>query len=189
MTALDDRSVKPSVTTGPISGSRKVYREVGDGVRVPFRRVGLTNGEHVDLYDTSGPYTDDSATIDVHSGLPKLRADWVAAREPVGGAVTQLAYAKAGVVTPEMRFAAIREGVDAELLGEAEVAQGRRRAEHRTAAWRRRDRPAGASPADRAGHRRTRHHPAADTAAVTWGHSSGDAWVGGRMLGPRSADA
>ncbi|TQM81492.1 hydroxymethylpyrimidine synthase [Saccharothrix saharensis] len=124
MTALDDRSVKPSVTTGPISGSRKVYREVGDGVRVPFRRVGLTNGEHVDLYDTSGPYTDDSATIDVHSGLPRLRADWVAAREPVGGAVTQLAYAKAGVVTPEMRFVAAREGMSPEFVRD-EVAIGR----------------------------------------------------------------
>ncbi|XVV04306.1 phosphomethylpyrimidine synthase ThiC [Actinosynnema sp. CA-248983] len=124
MTALDDRSVKPTVTTGPISGSRKVYREVADGVKVPFRRVGLTNGEHVDLYDTSGPYTDSEATIDVHSGLPKLRADWVAAREPVNGAVTQLAYAKAGIITPEMTFIAARENMSPEFVRE-EVAIGR----------------------------------------------------------------
>ncbi|GAA3893465.1 phosphomethylpyrimidine synthase ThiC [Saccharothrix violaceirubra] len=124
MTALDDRSVRPSVTTGPISGSRKVYREVGDGVRVPFRRVDLTNGEHVDLYDTSGPYTDSAVTIDVHSGLPRSRADWIAAREPVNGASTQLAWARAGVVTPEMRFVAAREGVDPEFV-RAEVAVGR----------------------------------------------------------------
>ncbi len=124
MTALDDRSVRPSVTTGPISGSRKVYRDAGGGVRVPFRRVDLTNGEHVDLYDTSGPYTDSDATIDVHSGLPKLRADWVSAREPVNGAVTQLAYAKAGVVTPEMRYIAVRENVDPEFV-RSEVAIGR----------------------------------------------------------------
>ncbi|KAA2262418.1 phosphomethylpyrimidine synthase ThiC [Solihabitans fulvus] len=124
MTALDDRSVRPSVTTGPISGSRKVYRDAGDGVRVPFRRVELTNGEHVDLYDTSGPYTDESATIDVHSGLPALREDWIAGREPIGGAVTQLAYAKAGVITAEMRFCAEREGVDPELV-RSEVAIGR----------------------------------------------------------------
>ncbi|MET1074101.1 MAG: phosphomethylpyrimidine synthase ThiC, partial [Umezawaea sp.] len=124
MTALDDRSVRPSVTTGPISGSRKVYRDAGEGVRVPFRRVDLTNGEHVDLYDTSGPYTDSNATIDVHSGLAKLRADWIAAREPVGGAVTQLAYAKAGVVTPEMRYIAVRENVDPEFV-RSEVAIGR----------------------------------------------------------------
>ncbi|MER5263629.1 phosphomethylpyrimidine synthase ThiC [Actinosynnema sp. NPDC002837] len=124
MTALDDRSVKPSVTTGPISGSHKVYREVDEGVRVPFRRVELTNGDHVDLYDTSGPYTDDNATIDVHSGLPELRADWIAAREPVGGAVTQLAYAKAGIITPEMRFVAARESMSPEFVRD-EVAIGR----------------------------------------------------------------
>ncbi|RKT52266.1 phosphomethylpyrimidine synthase ThiC [Saccharothrix australiensis] len=124
MTALDDRSVKPSVTTGPISGSRKVYREVADGVRVPFRRVELTNGEHVDLYDTSGPYTDTDATIDVHSGLPALRADWIAAREPINGAVTQLAYAKAGIVTPEMAFIAARENMSPEFVRD-EVAVGR----------------------------------------------------------------
>ncbi|MEU4801013.1 phosphomethylpyrimidine synthase ThiC [Actinosynnema sp. NPDC023587] len=124
MTALDDRSVKPSVTTGPISGSHKVYREVADGVRVPCRRVELTNGEHVDLYDTSGPYTDSDATIDVHSGLPALRADWVAAREPVNGAVTQLAYAKAGIITPEMTYVAARENMSPEFVRE-EVAIGR----------------------------------------------------------------
>jgi len=122
MTALDDRSVRPSVTTGPISGSRKIYREV-DGIRVPARRVDLTNGEHVDLYDTSGPYTDD-VTIDVHSGLDRLRQSWIDEREPVNGAVSQLAYAKAGVITKEMRFVAAREGVDAEFVRN-EVAIGR----------------------------------------------------------------
>jgi phosphomethylpyrimidine synthase len=124
VTALDDRSVRPSVTTGPISGSRKVYRDAGDGVRVPFRRVELTNGEHVDLYDTSGPYTDSNATIDVQSGLPQLRAEWIAAREPVNGAVTQLAYAKAGIITPEMRYIAVRENMDPEFV-RSEVAIGR----------------------------------------------------------------
>ncbi len=123
MTALDDRSVRPSVTTGPISGSTKHYHEV-DGLRVPFRRVNLTNGEHVDLYDTSGPYTDDNAIIDVHSGLEPVRASWIAEREPVNGAVSQLAYAKAGIITKEMRFVAIREGVDPEFVRN-EVAIGR----------------------------------------------------------------
>jgi phosphomethylpyrimidine synthase len=122
MTALDDRSVRPSVTTGPITGSRKVYREV-DGIRVPARRVDLTNGEHVDLYDTSGPYTDD-VTIDVHSGLDRLRQSWIDEREPVNGAVSQLAYAKAGVITKEMLFVAAREGVDPEFVRN-EVAIGR----------------------------------------------------------------
>src|ERR1700754_314490 len=114
MTALED--VRPDVTTGPITGSTKIYR---DGV--PFRRVHLTGGEHVDLYDTSGPYTDPDAIIDVHKGLSRLRADW--ALEPVNGAVTQLAYAKAGVLTKEMRFVAAREGVEPEFVRD-EVARG-----------------------------------------------------------------
>ena len=129
MTALHDRSVRPIVTTGPIAGSTKVYREVGpagggEALRVPFRRIGLTNGEHLDVYDTSGTYTDTSAEIDVQAGLPALRAPWIEAREPVGGAVTQLAYARAGVITAEMRFIAEREGVSAELVRD-EVASGR----------------------------------------------------------------
>src|SRR5204863_1839624 len=99
MTALDDRSISPRVTTGPVTGSHKIYRDAGDGLRVPLRRVELTNGEHFDRYDTSGPYTDQAATIDVHSGLPRLRADWIAERPPISGAVTQLGYARAGVTT------------------------------------------------------------------------------------------
>ncbi|RTL64748.1 MAG: phosphomethylpyrimidine synthase ThiC [Pseudonocardiaceae bacterium] len=119
-----DSSVRPQVTIGPITGSRKSYVDGPDGLRVPVRRIGLTNGEHLDVYDTSGPYTDETAAVDLDAGLPSLRADWVAAREPVDGSVTQLAYARKGIVTPEMRFVAIREGVDVELV-RSEVARGR----------------------------------------------------------------
>jgi phosphomethylpyrimidine synthase len=112
-----DNSVRPSVTTGPISGSEKIHRgELG----VPARRVHLTNGEHFDLYDTSGPYTDAAARIDVQTGLPALRRDWIAGREPL----TQLAHARAGTITEEMRYVAVREGVDPEFV-RAEVARGR----------------------------------------------------------------
>ena len=52
------KTIEPSVTTGPITGSAKAYRELADGGRVPFRRVTQTNGETLDLYDTSGTYTD-----------------------------------------------------------------------------------------------------------------------------------
>ena len=113
-------AIAPTVTTGPITGSRKVYREVGNGLRVPTRRVDLATGEHVDLYDTSGPYTDTDVAIDVHGGLPGLRTEWIAAREPS----TQLAWARAGVITAEMEFAAAREGVDVALVRD-EVARGR----------------------------------------------------------------
>ncbi|MEO7196212.1 MAG: phosphomethylpyrimidine synthase ThiC [Pseudonocardiaceae bacterium] len=121
---LRDDTVEPAVTTGPITGSRKVYREVGDGLRVPARRVDLANDSHLDLYDTSGPYTDPQTTIDVREGLPRLRQGWTARHEPVRGAVTQLGWARAAVVTREMEFIAAREGVDVELV-RTEVARGR----------------------------------------------------------------
>ena len=65
-------TVEPSVTTGPIAGSSKAYRSLDavPGAKVPFRRVNLSNGEHFDLYDTSGPYTDADSVIDVTAGLP-----------------------------------------------------------------------------------------------------------------------
>ncbi|WP_236565330.1 MULTISPECIES: phosphomethylpyrimidine synthase ThiC [Nocardia] len=110
-----------SVTTGPIEGSVKHYLEVDD-LRIPVRRVNLTNGEHFDVYDTSGPYTDETATIDLENGLPKLRDTWT---KPEGaGPRTQLAWAREGIITPEMRFIAAREGVSPELVRE-EVAAGR----------------------------------------------------------------
>ena len=60
------------VTTGPIEGSTKHYVDV-DGLQVPQRRINLTNGEHLDVYDTSGPYTDSTAVIDVEAGLARTR--------------------------------------------------------------------------------------------------------------------
>jgi phosphomethylpyrimidine synthase len=47
---------------------------------VPMREVTLTNGEAIALYDTSGPYTEPSAMIDVRQGLAPLRAGWIEAR-------------------------------------------------------------------------------------------------------------
>lgn len=110
-----------SVTTGPVEGSVKHYLEVGD-LRIPVRRINLTNGETFDVYDTSGPYTDDTAVIDLEAGLPALRDGW--AKPSVEGPRTQLAWARAGIVTDEMRYIAAREGVTAELVRE-EVAAGR----------------------------------------------------------------
>ncbi|MGU3293028.1 phosphomethylpyrimidine synthase ThiC [Williamsia sp. M5A3_1d] len=111
-----------AITTGPIRGSSKHLHDV-DGMAVPFRRVHLSTGDHLDLYDTSGPYTDTGASIDLDRGLPKTRDDWDRP-DPIDGAATQLAWARAGLVTPEMRFIAAREGVDVELV-RSEVARGR----------------------------------------------------------------
>ena len=67
---------QPEVTTGPLAGSRKVYSspEGHEDVRVPFREIALTNGDAFQVYDTSGPYTDGDAAIDVKRGLAPLRS-------------------------------------------------------------------------------------------------------------------
>src|ERR1041384_4501071 len=141
------------VTTGPIRGSRKIH--VGDR-RVAMRAVDLepSSGElPVVLYDTSGPYTDPQARIDIMAGIPELRRDWIRGRGDVeevaqrevrpedngqlgpdrsggvpafpnvrrkvlraraGHNVTQMHYAKRGIVTPEMEYVAIRENLGRE---------------------------------------------------------------------------
>ena len=118
------------------------------GVQVPMREITLSGGEPpLRVYDTSGPQG-----CDVRHGLPALRRDWILARGGVEeggrshrpgpsstekipsslwrpvvrgtGAVTQLHYARRGVVTPEMEFIATREGFDPEFV-RSEVARGR----------------------------------------------------------------
>ncbi|MEV0058771.1 phosphomethylpyrimidine synthase ThiC [Nocardia sp. NPDC050718] len=120
-TATSSTGAVDTVTTGPIQGSVKHYQEVDD-LRIPVRRINLTNGEHFDVFDTSGPYTDDNAVIDLEAGLPKLRDEW--AKPAVDGPPTQLAWARQGIITAEMRFIAAREGVSPELVRD-EVAAGR----------------------------------------------------------------
>src|SRR5437016_2465793 len=67
------------VTRGALPGSRKVY--IDD---VPFREVALSGGEApVRLYDTSGPYTDDTVRIDIETGLAPKRREWILARGDV----------------------------------------------------------------------------------------------------------
>ncbi len=126
-------------------GSKKVLVD-GDGLSVPWREVPLTGGEPaVRLYDTSGPQGADPT-----EGLPEMRAPWIAERADTvakerdrapasvegipaglhrrarrgGGAVTQLAYARRGMITAEMRFVAAREGCEPEVV-RAEIAARR----------------------------------------------------------------
>jgi len=115
----------PQETARSLPRSHKAYVEVHHGERslaVPRRRVHLSNGEHVDLYDTSGPASRDPAL-----GLPRLRSRWIEDRLHGGhdtGNRTQMHYARRGIVTEEMAFAAAREGVDPELV-RSEIARGR----------------------------------------------------------------
>jgi phosphomethylpyrimidine synthase len=138
---------------------RKVYLPGSrPDIAVPMREVGLTTGDSVVLYDTSGPYTDPGVTVDVHAGLAPMRDPWIEerndtesypgrplrpedngrrgqaalpaarTREPRRGrngrAVTQLAYAREGRITPEMEFVALREGCPPEKVRD-ELARGR----------------------------------------------------------------
>ncbi|MGH3342213.1 MAG: phosphomethylpyrimidine synthase ThiC [Carbonactinosporaceae bacterium] len=114
MTISDTR---PASVKTYLAGSR-------DDIRVPMREVPLTTGDAFVLYDTSGPYTDPDFREDLRAGLPRLRAGWIAEREPVDGAVSQYAYARRGTVTPEMEFVALREGVSPEFV-RSEIARGR----------------------------------------------------------------
>ncbi|MCB2155976.1 phosphomethylpyrimidine synthase ThiC [bacterium] len=157
------------ITREPFPNSRKIYVEGSDpSIRVPMREIsqavttaGMMSGKPVDVpnppiavYDTSGPYTDPDAKIDIRKGLPALRDKWIeergdterlgdytsdytrrrwsdsateAIRFPVsrqprrakaGKRVTQMHYARQGIITPEMEHIAIRENMKNEALGE-----------------------------------------------------------------------
>ena len=87
----------PTVTTGPLAGSEKVYiKGKMHDIEVPMRKISLTdspaafaaNGQGetnapVFVYDTSGPYTDPNAEIDIYKGLAKIRRQWILDREDV----------------------------------------------------------------------------------------------------------
>ena len=163
---LDKGASTPiGVTTGPIRGSRKIHvaTQTGSGIRVAMREIDLDphSGEPpVRVYDTSGPYTDANATIDINAGLPEIRADWIRGRGDVeevtqrevkpedngqlgpdrsggvpafpnvrrqvlrakpGQNVSQMHYARRGIITPEMEYVAEREN-----LGRARLAEYKR---------------------------------------------------------------
>ena len=151
----------------PFPASRKVHVPGHlPGVNVPMREIALTNGERVTVYDTSGPYSDPTASIDIRRGLPDLRGPWLDARSDTesyegrqraalddgvkneaeqnnttieriqalraeaaglqrtprrakaGQNVTQMHYARKGIVTPEMEYVAIRENGKREWMQE-----------------------------------------------------------------------
>jgi phosphomethylpyrimidine synthase len=165
--------VTPSspLTTTPFPASQKIYvHGVQPAVHVPMREISLSqtkgvNGASADnnpviVYDTSGPYTDPSVTIDVRNGLTPLRHSWVLSRQDVeelpdvsstygrlratdpklaelrfqhirkplrakhGKNVTQLHYARKGIITPEMEFIAIRENQSRHTESEAASQNG-----------------------------------------------------------------
>lgn len=165
----------------PFPSSKKVYIEGKAGVKVPLRKVKLSDtrssGGQVEpnadflIYDTSGPYTDPEQVVDVTKGLLDLRTTWIEQRgdtqildrpssiyqqfrerdQQLDGIrfqgrrharkakaetnVTQMHYAKKGIITPEMEYVALRENhgrPEASLRGlitaefvRSEIARGR----------------------------------------------------------------
>ncbi|MDP3248254.1 MAG: phosphomethylpyrimidine synthase ThiC, partial [Polaromonas sp.] len=178
MNAPDPFAQLLSLTREPFPASRKIHvpGQLHADLRVPMREVSLSNGESATLYDTSGPYTDPAADIDVRRGLEALRTPWIETRgdtevyagraaqavddgtrrqdrddpqDPetqriaalraqaaglqrmprrarAGANVTQMHYARRGIITPEMEYIALRENTKrewmAEYLGDAERA-------------------------------------------------------------------
>jgi len=156
------------VTTGPIRGSRKIHVPVPGkpDIKVAMREITLepsANEAPVRVYDTSGPYTDPNATIDIAAGLPQLRRDWILARGDVeayegrdmrpedngqlgpdrsggvppfplahkrplrakpGANVSQMHYARQGIITPEMEYVACRENLGRAALKEELIRDG-----------------------------------------------------------------
>lgn len=125
--------------------SRKIYLhgKIHPHIRVAMREVQLTNNDVVTLYDTSGPLTDLNITLDIHRGLPGMRSNWIEERDDTDiyssqtvnkctnsqllrqprrarttRNVTQMHYAKKGIITPEMEYVAIRENMCRETLAE-----------------------------------------------------------------------
>ena len=141
----------------PLPNSRKIFVTGSrPDIRVPMREISQADtgtsfgGEKnppVTVYDTSGPYTDPSVSIDIQSGLSPLRAAWIEERNDTeqltalssefgrqraadakldslrfnltraprrakaGANVSQMHYARQGIVTPEMEFVALRENL------------------------------------------------------------------------------
>ena len=162
MSAIPDEFVTRTAAlsdevTRPFANSRKIFVEGSrPDIRVPMREVTLTpthtntgveENPPVYVYDTSGPYTDPAAKIDLMQGMPDVRSTWIAERgdteqlagpsseygrdrqgDPelaklrfehiraplrakAGANVTQMHYARKGIITPEMEFVAIRENM------------------------------------------------------------------------------
>ncbi len=164
MNIHDSNIAAPKVTTGPLPASRKVFvrPEAAPDLQAPLREVVLSeaSGEApLPVYETSGPYTDERASIDVQAGLARTRGAWVRERggveeyegrpiqpvdngnvsgkhlarafpntpcptaPPTARLLTQLEWARAGVITKEMVYIAERENLGRKLkLERAEAA-------------------------------------------------------------------
>ncbi|MBB1313268.1 phosphomethylpyrimidine synthase ThiC [Aliivibrio sp. SR45-2] len=169
---LDAKSNIESLSVQPYPNSKKIYIDGSSpDIRVPMREISLADSlvggtkenptlipnEPIQVYDTSGVYTDPNYDIDVYQGLPKLRERWIEDRtdtEVLKGVssvysqerlsdetldelrygnlptirrakpqqcVTQLHYARQGIITPEMEYIAIRENMGRQKFADEQL--------------------------------------------------------------------
>ncbi|MGB5441953.1 MAG: phosphomethylpyrimidine synthase ThiC [Gammaproteobacteria bacterium] len=162
MSAIPEDFIKKTTqlsedVTRPFPGSTKIYVQGSrPDIRVPMRQIqqsdtpasfGVEKNPPITVYDTSGPYSDPAAAIDLLAGLPDVRHAWIAERNDTeqldgpgseygrerqsrpelaqlrfehirnprralpGRNVTQMHYARQGIITPEMEYVAIRENM------------------------------------------------------------------------------
>ncbi|MBU2945547.1 phosphomethylpyrimidine synthase ThiC [Zobellia uliginosa] len=158
MKSKDTAPKQNHITRQPFPNSKKIYvsGKIYPEINVAMREIALSDtkdsltgklkpNESITVYDTSGPYTDPEKKIDVHSGIERIKEQWIVGRGDVeqldsfsseycnerlndnsldhmrfsllkkplrakkGKNVTQLHYAKQGIITPEMEYIAIRE--------------------------------------------------------------------------------
>ncbi len=166
----DQAEALSAASRRPFPASRKIYVEGSRAdIRVPMREIALSSTRSADgllrnapltVYDTSGPFQEPAASIDLRAGLPALRAGWIdergdteqldgpssrfgrereadpqlsglrfghlrpPRRAQAGANVTQMHYARRGIITPEMEFVALRETARLDELREQYAASG-----------------------------------------------------------------
>ncbi|MGF1779752.1 phosphomethylpyrimidine synthase ThiC [Vibrio nomapromontoriensis] len=173
-TRLEAKQFIDTLSVTPYPNSEKTYIQGSrEDIQVPMRTIHLADSlvggsktnpifeanEPINVYDTSGVYTDPNHNIDLYSGLPKLREQWIEERTDTeilsgvtsdfaqerlndetlddlrygqlprirrakeGACVTQLHYARQGIVTPEMEYIAIRENMGRQKIADKMLTQ------------------------------------------------------------------
>ncbi|MGR5364207.1 phosphomethylpyrimidine synthase ThiC [Vibrio mediterranei] len=171
---LEAKNFIDTLSVTPYPNSQKTYIQGSrSDLQVPMREISLADSliggsqdnpiyvpnEPIHVYDTSGVYTDPNHHIDLYSGLPKLREQWIDERSDTevlagvssefakerledetldelrygqlprirrgveGVCVTQLHYARKGIITPEMEYIAIRENMGRQKLNDEMLTQ------------------------------------------------------------------
>ena len=135
-------NITAELSTGPITGSKKIYVPHDNGnFSVGMREISLEGGSSsLTVYYTSGPYTQENYKPNLEQGIEPIRdafinnrsdhevVDGLMAAKVSGSAprkvkqakqgtnLTQLHYARKGIITPEMDEIANSSGANGDVL-------------------------------------------------------------------------